>query len=67
MDEAGIDVQVLSLTLPGCEQFEASEGTTVAKQVNDELSAVVKKYPDRFIGLATLAPQDSVQAAKELK
>jgi len=66
MDEAGIDVQVLSLTLPGCEQFEASEGTAVAKQVNDDLSAVVRKYPDRFIGLATLAPQDPVEAAKEL-
>ena len=67
MDQAGIKIQVLSLTLPGCEQFEASEGTAIAKKVNDELSTVVKRNPDRFIGLATLAPQDPLSAARELE
>ena len=37
MDTAGVDIQVLSLSSPGCEQFEASEGTALAKQTNDEL------------------------------
>ena len=66
MDEAGIDMQVLSLTLPGCEQFDAKEGITWAKETNDELSMKVRKYPDRFIGLAALAPQDPDRAADEL-
>jgi len=67
MDEAGIDMQVLSLMLPGCEQFEASEGTVLAGKINDKLSMAVKKYPDRFIGLAALAPQNPDGAAGELE
>ena len=67
MDEAGIDMQVLSLSVPGCEQFEAEEGTAWARKVNDELSVVIKKHPDRFIGLAALAPQDPDGAAGELE
>ncbi len=67
MDTAGINVQVLSLAHPGCEKFEPSEGTVWAKQTNDELSEVIKKYPDRFIGLAALAPQDPSEAANELE
>lgn len=66
MDDAGIDMQVLSLSVPGCEQFDAAEGTFWAKETNDELSRVVKKYPNRFIGLAALAPQAPDGAAEEL-
>ena len=43
MDSAGVDVQVLSLAVPGCEQFESSEGTAMAKQTNDELSEAVSR------------------------
>ena len=67
MDTAGIDMQVLSLANPGCEQFEPSEGTVLAKQTNDELSKAIKEYPDRFIGLAALATQDPIGAANELE
>jgi 5-carboxyvanillate decarboxylase len=67
MNAAGVDIQVLSLCVPGCEQFEASEGAAMASETNDELSEVIKKYPDRYIGLAALAPQDPVGAAKELE
>ncbi len=67
MDAAGVDIQVLSLVLPGCEQFEASEGTAVAKKTNDELAEVIRSHPDRFIGLASLAPQDPERASQELE
>jgi len=67
MDAAGVSVQVLSLSVPGCEQFEASDGTAMARDANEELSETIKKYPDRYIGLAALAPQDPVGAAKELE
>jgi len=67
MDEAGIDMQVLSLSAPGCEQFSPADGTALARKTNDELSKVVNKYPDRFIGLAALAPQNPVEAANELE
>jgi 5-carboxyvanillate decarboxylase len=67
MDEAGVDIQVLSLCVPGCEQFDAADGSAMAKSTNNELAEVVKKYPTRYIGLAALAPQDPVGAANELE
>ncbi len=67
MDKAGIDMQVLTLSAPGCEQFSPEDGTALARKTNDELSMVVKKYPDRFIGLAALALQSPNEAADELE
>lgn len=67
MDAAGIDMQVLSLSDPGCELFDAQEATALARKINDELSRAIKRYPERFIGLATLAPQNPDGAADELE
>ena len=67
MDAAGIDVQVLSLSSPGVEQFDVEIGTPLAKKTNDQLSEVIKKYPGRFMGLAALAPKNPQAAADELE
>jgi 5-carboxyvanillate decarboxylase len=67
MDASGIDMQVLSLSFPSVELFEADEGTRVARMVNDELAEIVKKYPGRFAGFAAIAPQDPAAAASELE
>lgn len=67
MDEAGIDMSVLSYSNPGVEMIDASTGTTWAKKINDELYKVIKKYPKRFAGLASLAYQSPVAAANELE
>ncbi|MFC1871335.1 amidohydrolase family protein [Chloroflexota bacterium] len=67
MDTAGIDMQVLSLAKPGVEEFNAVDGTEVAKLSNNELSQVIQKYPGRFAGLAALATQDPAAAANELE
>jgi predicted TIM-barrel fold metal-dependent hydrolase len=67
MDKCGIAVQVLSLSAPGVEQLDPAVGTVVARNANDVLSAVIKKYPDRFMGYAALAPNDPLQAADELE
>lgn len=66
MDEAGIDMQVLSLG-PGIEDYDAAFATSLAAKTNDELSEVVRQYPDRFAGLASIAPQDPEAAADELE
>ena len=42
MDQAGIDVSVLSLTHPGVEAFDASEGTTWAKKRTTSLQESFK-------------------------
>jgi len=67
MDEAGIDIQVLSLSTPGCEQFSVADGTKWSQHSNNYLHSVINKYPDRFVGLAALAPQDPEAAARELE
>ena len=41
MDAVGIDMQVISLTSPSVQLFEASDGIAWARQVNDELSKAV--------------------------
>jgi 5-carboxyvanillate decarboxylase len=67
MDEAGIDMQVLSFSMPGVEVLDASEGTSKAKMINDRLSQAVTQYPERFAGFAAIAPQDPNAAADELE
>jgi 5-carboxyvanillate decarboxylase len=67
MDEAGIDMQVLSLSAPGVESLPASDGTSLAKRINDEVANVIKKYPKRFASFAAIAPQDPGAAANELE
>src|SRR5271170_2874968 len=67
MDEAGVDLQVLSLVAFGFEGLSASDGSAVAREVNDELAAAVAKHPDRLAGFATLALKDVGEATKELE
>ena len=68
MDEAGIDMQVLSLfTPPHIQNLESSAAKTWARRTNEELSAAVKKHPDRFIGLAAIPVQSPNEAAEELE
>ena len=49
MDDNGIDVQLLSLTIPGVELMDASTGTALARNVNDALADVVRKYPAYYL------------------
>jgi len=67
MDDHGIDIQVLSLTNPSVQLFPSGEGTIWARRTNDVLAEVLKKYPSRFVGLASVAPQDPDEAVKEIE
>jgi len=66
MDELGIHMQVLSLTAPGVQVFDASTATALAIDSNDQLVESVAKYPDRLAGLAAVPPQDPAAAAREI-
>ena len=57
MDDTGIDVQILSLAHPGVQVFEAPLARSLARSSNDELAQAVRDNPDRFAGLAAVAPQ----------
>ncbi len=66
MDEAGIDLQVLSMTSPGVQLFDADTATAMAADTNDRLADAVRSYPSRYAALASFAPQDPGAAAKEI-
>lgn len=65
MDEAGIDVQVLSLVAPGSQTVDQQRAVPLARQVNDQVAEAVRAHPDRFDALASLPTQDPEAAAVE--
>ncbi len=67
MDAAGIERQLLSLTAPGVQVFERATAVALAEAYNDELAEAIRRHPDRFSGLAAVAPQDPPRAARELE
>ncbi len=67
MDEAGIDMQILSLCQPGVQVLDIPTAVGMAKRINDELAKAIKRNPKRFRGFATLAPQEPKSAADELR
>ena len=50
MDASGIDMQVLSLTSPGVQVFDAATANALAASSNDELADAIRKYPTRYAG-----------------
>lgn len=67
MDAHGIDMQILMLTAPGVQMFDAPTATAIARDTNDQLAAAIARYPTRLDGLAAVAPQDPQAAAKEIE
>ncbi|MGI4762355.1 MAG: amidohydrolase family protein [Janthinobacterium lividum] len=66
MDEAGITVQVLSVSGPGAELLGPEEGPAFAREYNDRLAAAIAQHPDRFFGFAHLPMTNPAAAADEL-
>lgn len=67
MDATGIGKQILSVTSPGVQIFDTDTAVALARSTNDQLAEAVKRHPDRFAGLAAIAPQNPAEAAKELE
>jgi len=67
MDAAGISLQVLSLSIPGCQGLDAAEAIPMARDANDQMQETVKKYPGRFAAFAALPTADPVASVKELE
>jgi 5-carboxyvanillate decarboxylase len=67
MDVSGIAKQLVFLTAPGVQVFETGTAVGLSKELNDQLSEQIKKHPDRYAGLAAIAPQDPRSAVKELQ
>jgi aminocarboxymuconate-semialdehyde decarboxylase len=68
MDAQGVDVQVLSIHTPFFGyHLDAERGRALAREVNDDIAAMVRQWPQRFAGLATLPVQDVKGAIEELE
>lgn len=67
MDEARVDMHVLSYPGGGGRGADTAEIIASCKNLNENLSKIMEKYPNRFAGFATLPWQDPDAAAKELE
>jgi predicted TIM-barrel fold metal-dependent hydrolase len=67
MDETGVDVHLLSLTVPGVQMMPKDRAVSFARELNDELAETIRRYPGRFAGLGTVSPQAPEQAAAEIE
>ncbi len=67
MDATGISRQIISLTAPGVQVLDRDTAVSIAIDANDQLADAVKRHPDRYSGLAAMAPQDPPAAAKEIE
>ena len=67
MNEAGIDLQVLSMTMPGPQGLPAAEAMAVARDANDRMAAAISTHPNRFAAFACLPTPDVGAAVKELQ
>lgn len=67
MDAAGVDMQLLSVTIPGVQMFAADRADALAASTNDQLAAAIARHPTRFAGLACFAPQSPQAAVREME
>ncbi|KMY68427.1 hypothetical protein AAU61_01720 [Desulfocarbo indianensis] len=67
LDAAGLDTQVISVTIPGPDTLEPENGIYWSKKCNDALKKAEEKYPGRFYWMATLPYQSPDEAVKELE
>jgi aminocarboxymuconate-semialdehyde decarboxylase len=67
-DHLGIDLQVLSPNpITYFNHIEADVAAGFCRWHNDEMAAIVARYPDRFLGFAQLPMQDVDAAVAELR
>lgn len=64
--EEGIDIQVLSVVQPGIFWADPDLGLALCQMINDELSNLAIRYPDRFIGVASVPLQNVEKTIEEL-
>src|SRR3989442_9967820 len=67
MDEAGIDMQILSHGAPSTQKLSGGDAVALTRRVNDRLHAVVTANPKRFAAFAALPTSEPKAAADELE
>jgi 2,3-dihydroxybenzoate decarboxylase len=67
MDAHGISKQLLLVSAPGVQIFDAQQAMELAALANDRLASAIAKFPDRLAGLTTIATRNPAAAALELE
>jgi predicted TIM-barrel fold metal-dependent hydrolase len=67
MDEAGVDIQVISHAPPATQRMEPEMSVALSIGANDRLADVIATSPDRFAAFAALPTPDPKAAADELE
>ena len=67
MDEARVDLAIVSLTAPNCYWGDGKTSLKAAQLVNDDMAAAARLYPDRIRWLASLPWEHPKLALGELK
>jgi len=69
MNKAGLDIQVLSFSSPGVDEFypDTDSAMSMAVEINDLLADTIKKHPTRFMGFATVSPYSVQKSIHELE
>src|SRR6266851_2080205 len=66
MDEAGIDMQILSHGAPSAQRLSGADAVELTRRVNDRLHAAVRANPKRLGAFSALPTSDPKAAAAEL-
>jgi len=66
MEDSGIEKAVLSYPTSDA-HLKLGGGKELARIFNDNVSQILKRYPDKFIGAAVLPVEDSVSMLNELR
>ncbi len=66
MDASGVDMSVLSVNIPTPDMLEPELATQGARICNEAIAELCQRYPDRFIGIASLPLNDVPTAISEL-
>jgi predicted TIM-barrel fold metal-dependent hydrolase len=67
MDEAGVDMQVISHGAPSAQKLTGQDAAEITKRVNDRLADFCASKSDRFAAFAALPTIDPAAAANELE
>src|SRR4051812_35515325 len=67
MDQAGIDMQVLSHGAPSAKKLSGEKAVALPRRVNDRLHESVRAHPKRFAAFAALPTSEPAAAADELE
>jgi len=70
MDEAGVAMQIVSLSTPGVEQLGGDDAVRVSAEINAYISRAIEENPERFrafMTIPTVSPPDAIRILRETR